>query len=435
MSFFNNNNFLDGEKTQWAMEQPEDIPFDIDDPCVFIEGLEKLLTELSGDLFLFDWLKNYFQKNENKYEDMKIDTTDDMYNFVRKLFCDAGFVEKRSVQKKGKEFQDIDSNHLFDAHNLKEWIMGKKLIKKREFAYRLGFVLKLCTGDMTDLMRKACFMSPFNFKNIDESVYYFCLKEGKNYFDAKQIIRSVKESPEINNKFAINETRTIEKYIDNIFDEKELIAFLVENKEGFKFQYRSAVKELENQIKLSYFNIYDRTNKSVNDLEALDIKDISVSAVLKEITHCDPRHQENGKRIFSTIIESNLPKLIRTNFPSGQYSTQLIKPTNYAPSEDALRKHIILFTFYNFFCKKDDEGKYRDKNEFIDYLNSIFLKCGFVPLYARNPYDLMFIAFCIDSDPLSMFRRFMAEYDETSLYSECEDIDCYIKVDDNEIVN
>ena len=73
---------------------------------------------------------------------------------------------------------------------------------------------------------KAYLERPFNYKNIHEDVYYFCLNNGLSYADAKCIIDKINTIPYLHNPDALDDTEQIGKDIESIKSEEELIKYL-----------------------------------------------------------------------------------------------------------------------------------------------------------------------------------------------------------------
>lgn len=338
MSLLESKMFKDGELTQ--IERNRTYEFYDDEQGGFANVGKEYLNRLGNQTFLLDWLTTYIPKHGELNYDRETLNADDMYEFIKKLFLDAGFKGDRS--KSG-----------FNPHYLKEWVTGRYIISKREDAFRFGFILKLNETDFAEFMLKACLMPPYNFKNIDEAVYFFCLKNGKSYFDARKIIDVIENTPVKENVYAENETAVIRNIIAGINEEKELIKFLADNKSGFERQYRSAVNELINQLKIAHLHMKGKKRITDEVINKVDITEVNISAILKEITGYDPRRISDGKKALNiSISESDFPDLIKDNFPTAQKINKLINDKTLKPSENDLRKALIMLIFYNMYYKK-----------------------------------------------------------------------------------
>ncbi|MBR3437956.1 MAG: hypothetical protein IKH13_00420, partial [Clostridia bacterium] len=107
-------------------------------------------------------------------------------------------------------------------------------VRCRENVYKLCFALQFDEKSTERFFIKAYLEKPFNYKNINESVYYYCLKNGLNYNNAERIINQIQNTPDADNPFPDNDTVVIGSAIESIKSEKDLVRYLVENRDGFK---------------------------------------------------------------------------------------------------------------------------------------------------------------------------------------------------------
>ena len=402
--------FEDGEFTVIARDKVFDF-FD-DGMENFIKDGRAYIEFLNTTTFLFDWLKVYIKKHKSQLDFNKnCDSIDDIYDFVRTRFIEAGFKGDRSTNG-------------FNPQILRKWINGEILISKREDAFRFGFVLKLNVTDMMEFMLKACLMSPFNFKSISESVYYFCFNSGKSYFDALRIINTIENTLPINNTYTENDTAAIKEIItQNIKDENELIQYLAENKSSFEKQYLSAIDALIEQVKIAYLHMNREEKISIDKIKSLDIENINISSVMEAVVGFNPRKTEKTMSddidedgsVSEKIYDKNrcisaFSVFINKNLPTAKDITDHINFKIKKPSEKVLRNLLILFSFYNTYVKKNDNNEYADVEMFWDCTDKLLNECGFVQFYKRNPYDAIFSFCAIGENPLDTLKNFIYEY-------------------------
>ena len=109
-------------------------------------------------------------------------------------------------------------------------------VRCRENVYKLCFALKFDEKSTEKFFIKAYLEKPFNYKSINESVFYYCFKNGLSYDDAKRIITQIENTPNVDNPFPDSDTIMIGSVIESIKTEKALVNYLVENRVGFKKQ-------------------------------------------------------------------------------------------------------------------------------------------------------------------------------------------------------
>ncbi|MBQ5560194.1 MAG: hypothetical protein IIT46_10540, partial [Lachnospiraceae bacterium] len=86
-------------------------------------------------------------------------------------------------------------------------------------------------------------------------------------------------------------------------------------------------------------------------------------------------------------------------------------------SYDAIRKILVLFKFYDFWCMvKLKESKipkeYNKFDLFVQEMKDILFECGYEELYWGNPYDWVFLYSSRTAFPLDTFRGIIDEFNE-----------------------
>lgn len=335
----------------------------------------------------------------------------------------------------------------------------------RENVYLLCFALKLNAKETKEFFLKAYLERPFNYKNIHEAVYYFCMNNGLSYMDANRIIAKIESMPIVENKNAENITEQIGNALSLITAEDDAVKYIVNNRSGFALQNQTATNRITalidecmclgttmrifydhgkykagddelysdyNQLKQAKsccicgktffangFTYRDnqgfycspncfsnRKNKRIeNVIESID-------DLLNEIQGYDARATYKGDKIYDkSINKSRLPDEIRSNFPQREQIKQ-IKAGK--ASYDTIRKALIMFKFYHFFAdafinnaENFDSGLF---DEFVNETNELLSECGYVQLYWRNPYDWIFGYCAWAPNPIDEFKNIIYEY-------------------------
>lgn len=343
-----------------------------------------------------------------------IESLDDVRTFVEYTY--------KYAQKKGFQGEQTDVNalakfiynlgieaqsSLSSLETVKNWIKKSKVAntdEARENVYRLCFALGLDAWETGEFFLKAYLERPFNYKNIHEAVYFFCMLNGLGYPEAKRIIQRIEAFSYKYNKDAENVTEQIGYDILQKNTEDDFVNYIVNNRSGFEVQNKTATKkimELFEECK----SLAEEEQKFFSG-EDLSVKNID--ELLTVITGYFARETADGKKIFKKSIsskESKLPALIKTNFPQREQFKQIEKGT---ASFDVIRKFLIILKFYHFFADAMlnqvdafEEGLY---DEFIDEANTMLAECGYVQLYWRNPYDWVFGYCAASTNPLDEFR-------------------------------
>lgn len=352
-----------------------------------------------------------------------------------------------------KKLTDIGSS--LSLNTISSWIKGDHRPKVeagyRKNIYEICYALNLTFNETIWFFHHVYYDRAFNCHTIDESVYYYCLKNNIAYKDSLDIIKEIENSPDITSSYeeTSNYTLFIQKTIDKIESVDELITFLTLNKANFKSWNASAYQTLDDLVKdllpsengkkeiekikrkikatHSIYGIipkknnqnewglimqeffYDLTDESYLDI--LDGKNIrSKNYLLEQILGMKLITDKEKKRF---IDKASIPDIVKNNFPSRKTMSDVLSEDKITQSKsyDSIRKLIILLEFYRYWCSiKIMDEEYDDfenplSDAFIDEINYTLYLCGYEEMYAGNPYDWIFMCSAQADDPLSYFRQ------------------------------
>ena len=333
--------------------------------------------------------------------------------------------------------------------------------------YEICFALNLTFDEVIWFFHHVYYDRAFNCHDISEGVFYFAFLNGVKYPEALAIINDIKSSsygPNDKEEAALVYTSFIKNRLRELHSTEELKSFIIQNKASFTVWNNTALQYInkfffeitgdENTSKPVIQKIQHRLthlNNKVKTIE-LNINDIDKCGLLvREIifdakfSHADKYEAEKlidrlkSKNTFSqafileNILETSsglgknpeIPYVVRLNFPSKKVLSEILNllQSNTLKSYDAIRKTLILFHFYVFWCKfklgdfSDDDGKlvetYREEADIL------LEECGYEPLYSGNPYDWVFLFSAFSGDcknTINTFRDIVS-----SLLSELEE--------------
>ena len=359
MAQYENNNV-----TQLAEDAFADFEFEYDD----VPGKEYIET-LNEVTTFYDYTYTYAQKNGFDGDKSGADA---LAKFIVKLG------EERNAP-------------LSSLNTVKNWLKKAPPAANqagRENVYTLCFALGLNANETKEFFLKAYLERPFNYKNIHEAVYFFCMNNSLTYPDAQRIIEKVESAPEVKNDDAENGTEQIGYDISLMTTEDDLVKYLVANRCGFSVQSQTAtskIKELIEECKALAKKEYKLLHNGEISVENID-------ELLTVITGYYARETVNGEKVYKkSISKSKLPELIRKNFPQREQFKQIEEGK---ASFDTIRKVLIILKFYSFFADalihKAEDLENGLFYEFVDETNELLAECGYVQLYWRNPYDWLF---------------------------------------------
>ena len=389
----NNQLFQDGEKTELASENMMSL----------------MATDEEYDRFPPD-VKEYIQSFNN---------ANPFYEGIYKAAVRHGFSGSAEDEKSLEKFVSSKCKEAGIKLDLRSWLQKKKHPgpASRQNVYLLCFALGMDALETKEFFLKAYLERPFNYKDLHEAVYFFCMSNHRNYQDACRIIERVDAAKEEHVDAISSATNQNTEYIGGelllIQDEDSLVEYLAANAEAFANQNVSAIQE----IKRLYENCIELAGKQ-NVIEYNGDKNLEDKAMRSVVGTFDllwaiygrpAREYSQADISWNSLSKSDLPKLITESMPVD------IQVSNILNGKDAsytsIRKLLILLAFYNFFADPniaEADGDLYD--EFMANTNEILARCGYVQLYMRNPYDWLFLYCAFQNDPLSAFQNIIDCY-------------------------
>ena len=342
--------------------------------------------------------------------------------------------------------EDIDekSNYLYDKlqtagsktgkKTVKSWFEGTRRPKvqhdSRQKIYEICFALKLSIPDVKWMFNHVYFDRCFNFHNIEEAVYYFCLKQHLPYVKAKEMIEKIENETEKsqNEESAIDEleneeinyTKFVQAQVESFKTEEEVIKFLELQKNNFEEWNHSAYKEIKkyykkimeeadeeqekNRAKTSEEIVVDLKDEIAKKMKGNGNKNIistpdidQCGLLIQELvwdakrfkggdTVCDYLSEALKGNVFSSIFflnqmwinptksfkKGSIPSIVSNNFPSIKVLSNVLDDEKIERSEsyDSIRKVLILLQFYCFWCERKLE---RDTSEYMmDEIDNLY---------------------------------------------------------------
>ena len=302
--------------------------------------------------------------------------------------------------------------------------------------YEICFALELNFDEVVWFFHHVHYDRAFNCHDISEGVFYFAFLHGMKYSEALEIINEINSSSCEAKAGEKIYTSFIKNRIHEFNSTEELKSFLIQNKANFANWNNTAIRYIKKffteitgneetarpiikkiQRRLTLLKPTEKTIElNINEINkcGLLVREIIFDA---KFFHADKYEVERlqdilkSKNTFShTFIldnilginsglgkNSEIPYIVRNNFPSKKVLSDVINSlqSSTLKSYDAIRKTLILFHFYVFWCKFklgdiNDEGEklfetYREEADIL------LEECGYEPLYAGNPYDGVFL--------------------------------------------
>lgn len=348
-----------------------------------------------------------------------------------------------------------------ELHNFKDLFNPNKEIE-RETAFKICFAFRLNVHETNDFFRRVMLERGIDCHAINEAVYYFGLKKGLSYLEAKSIISQcpkIKNSKKIPDRNILYTDKIID-YIESISEKEHLIRYIKENIDSFEYNNTSAIKfinsfwekiigpeglafkegrilnEMVNPLHPDRTKMPEKDTRSKEVIEAeiarekelknddyvISTEDASTWTIYCQIMGLDNEqemiHSHNtSERSLLPVFKNNvlLPLKASDCFPSQKTIDSIIRGESGGDYEK-YRKMLMFLAFYTFWAKIIVEKKdifycanYYDGDRCKDYINKYLVDAGYPELYPGNPYDWIFLWSMNDDQPLEAFRGYMRE--------------------------
>lgn len=370
------------------------------------------------DIYLFDTaddnieMKNYLSDASNF-----VSFSDELIKEITIKAPDADEREKQLdyCMKKSKEYGiDIERNTINNWLSSKTNPQGNQA--SRDNIYKLCFLLEFNDTKTAEFFSKVYMDRPFDFRQKNEVIYYFCLKNQLNYQTAVSLI---KQTDDINNTNSENpiltRTNVIGEDVSTIKEVDKFISYLKSNSQNFSVSNYSST----NAIKKLIEDCREIVSKQTNT----DKSFISNDKILYEIyggNTAITRKPKGEPKVIKKTIKANSAflEVVKMSFPQKQQLYQVLKGGN--TSYYTIRKILILLNFYVFFNQKNNVTDCDTFDWYVQVSNDILTSCGYNGLYPCNPYDWMFLYCAFQEDPIGQFQALMELMYFSEAYEDSE---------------
>lgn len=333
--------------------------------------------------------------------------------------------------------------------SVKNWLIGTPVNPAyRENLYNLCLALGMNLEETKVFFLKNYMTIPFNYKDRIDAIYYYGISHGMDYKSIKAFLdefENLEEAGSYN-----DETALVGGYISEIDSIDRFREYLKQHTYGKNDQYNTAINEIkelllvaarnaenERRLKPELVKAYEDEEANLHDENSLirgneKKNPVNIAGLLYVIYGYDNQDRYSSHKTKISKCEY-LPKAFRENFPNDiEFSRIMSKEA----SPDVYRKALIILKFYNFFChnllmsiydiedinentrrkktleeywNRDPEDIEADLDDFYYETSKLLAKCGFVQMYARNPFDWLILYCSKSTDPLDTLRELLAQ--------------------------
>lgn len=316
----------------------------------------------------------------------------------------------------------IDRSDIASTNTLKNWFNGGPRPKKgedsRSSMFALAFALRSTPEETAELFHKVYLDRAFDYRNVKEIIYYFCLQHNKSWKEAQRLISRCSSIATEANDHTIY-TSHIRSDIKSILDEEMLLSYIA--KHGHNLEQKSvsakhtikklidtATEMVEKETKLIELRkCAEASSKSKTELylntsfeHFQNTNARSLNHIYEVITGQIVRGEKGTKTLFKN---ARLPKEIKNRFPE---AATLSKKD---PTYEEMRKLVVMLASYNYWQQARDNNAKINIEHYIDDTDAFLGECGFSLLYYGNPYDWLFLYCSLSDNPLDTFRGILSE--------------------------
>ena len=372
-------------------------------------------------------------------------------NFIEELlqvvqlfrpFSDAitEFISERGFDG---DFTDVDAKvkyiktafekaNMTPPRELREWFTAGQPIK-RDTAFLICFAFGLDGGETDEFFRRYYAKErSFNYHQVQEAVYYFCLNNGLSYAEALDIQTRVPLSKRSQKSGDVVYTGSIIAELNDLETKEELVTYLTENIDKFSDNNVTAYERIRYLWTLAAGNggllmqerkklpsiLDDAATGERNRLHSgnLGVKPWDAYLAILQLDKNDVK-QLKAERSIRPILKK-LHADAQDSFPDRQGIDKILRGEHV--SYERVRKWLVLLTFYTFWAQKAvKEGSYEakpvDAKRCLTSMNQHLMDAGYPELYVGNPYDWIFLFASKSEEPLYVFRFIWNELLATAL--------------------
>ncbi|MDD3138362.1 MAG: reverse transcriptase domain-containing protein [Lachnospiraceae bacterium] len=282
----------------------------------YTQNLEDVLFEIMGENDE-DYAEEQileFLNNADRFRDFGQGLT----YLTRKYMPDDTNESEEAFLKRLAKEKGISLNR----NTIKSWFQGvrpKKGEQSRQHMYKICFALGLSMEDIIYLFKNIYFDQPFNMRNYEEFIYFYCLNNGYTIDRANQLIERVKENNEESCVEGTIYTEFIGRAAKEMNGDEEVIEYIISHPHNFSINNRSAAEELEKLIgeirpTKEEEEIWKKSSRIISNStkkEQIYKKDNRKSYLIREIalTNYDSEHKDENAVQFNNIRENTYPSL------------------------------------------------------------------------------------------------------------------------------
>lgn len=270
------------------------------------------------------------------------------------------------------------------------WLGGRALPTEREEVFRICFALEL---DLEQSERMLTLLTDqgIHYRNLQEVVYAFCLRNGHSYQEAVRLGQQLRgENAAVD---GLPETRLIAQDFSSVREEEDLLSFIARHRDEMGTGHNTAYGYFCKMLALL-------TGETLEGEKVYSMEYVA-----------DEYLRLNVPREKKTARYSDVQKLVKRNWPSSR-SIKAMK----SRAEDVDRKTLLLLylvTEGNWDDEYDelDESYIQPREALVEHcrrMNEMLMKCGMRRIDPRSAFDYLLLYCLLPEEGMDMSQRMCA---------------------------
>lgn len=297
--------------------------------------------------------------------------------------------------------------NIADNRTVKSWFKDDKRPKKGEESrftmFKIAFALNLSDLETKKLFETVYLDRAYNPRDYKDVIYFYCLRNKKTLDDAQHMIEQILFAEEDASDKTIY-TQVLLKQLESSEEESNLIEYINNHPHNFKLSNVTALRRKNEYLEKA--KECAKRERQKDDLNwqgeqrySYGRNQDSTNFLYETITGYEVEKAKGTKVSFKNAL---LPKEIKSCFPTPHTLS------SNEPTYEELRKLIILLFSYVYWSSMEEDEMY-DFDDYRVVLDMLLTEIGYLPLYAGNPYDWLFLRCTISDHPLEFFREILFE--------------------------
>lgn len=399
----------------------------------------------------FDNVSEAAEKILNILKTEKEKITKKFYDYIERYIVTKYNVAVENIvdyilqkQKQRKEYNG--SQQLLTKQRLEKCIKEKMIPNKRDFVFKLAFILEMTPEETNELLTKGMQERGFNFKNPLEVIYWYCLKFDYGFIEAQQLL---KEYDKIEIAQSIENDKLTVEVRENFTGRFEKAGLV---KEEYKDILLDCLKEIKQKYAINFINddicnmrLKEEFMETLKEVRENISRNNAIDAVQNGLANLDRKAEGKAAESFRFVGSDSLASLydvskylyrdipdyeihgvesyvadneeeVFKGIPEELKANRLTKARLHFIAAEGneqkrypQRKDLITILFLNYNTSdlywNEEHSKADRMIDFQEFVDDTLDRCGLASLNRNNIYEYFILLCMYANEPLEVFQE------------------------------